>query len=81
MLMLSSPISTTVRYSSPQHIEQHRKEVGLEVSVESLAYVFTSLQQNVGQNLNMQIANKSFENIAEFRYLGTTPTNKNGVRD
>jgi hypothetical protein len=43
--------------------------------------MFTSLQQNVGQNLNMQIANKSLENIAEFRYLGTTPTNKNGVHD
>jgi len=45
----SSPISTTVWYSSPQHIEQHRKEVGLEVTVESLACMFTSLQQNGGK--------------------------------
>jgi hypothetical protein len=43
--------------------------------------MFTSLQQNEGQNLNMQIANKYFENIAEFRYLGTTPTDKKGVHD
>jgi hypothetical protein len=31
-----------------------------------------SCQQNVGQNLDIQIANMSFENVSQFKYLGTT---------
>jgi hypothetical protein len=40
-----------------------------------------SVHQNVGQNLNIQYANKSFANVAELRYLGTTPIYKNCVHD
>jgi hypothetical protein len=36
-----------------------------------------SRHQNVGQNHDMQIANRGFENVAQFRYLGTTITNQN----
>jgi hypothetical protein len=35
-----------------------------------------SRHQNAGQNLDMKIANRSFENVAQFKYLGTSVTDQ-----
>jgi hypothetical protein len=35
-----------------------------------------SLHQNAGQNHDIKIANRSFENMAQFKYLGTTVKKK-----
>jgi hypothetical protein len=40
-----------------------------------------SRDQNAGQNHNIKIHNKSFERVEQFRYLGTTPTNRNSIQE
>jgi hypothetical protein len=40
-----------------------------------------SRHQNVGQNRNIKIANRSFENVTQFKYLATTVTSLNLIQE
>jgi hypothetical protein len=40
-----------------------------------------SRQQNVGQYQDIKIANRLFENVSQFKYLGTTVTNQNLIQE
>jgi hypothetical protein len=40
-----------------------------------------SRHQNAGQNHDIKIANRSFENLAQFKYLGMTVTNQNFIQE
>jgi hypothetical protein len=51
------------------------KEVDLEVNVEKTNYMVLSSHRNSGRHHDIKRANRSFENVAQFRYLGTTVTN------
>jgi hypothetical protein len=39
-----------------------------------------SHQQNTGQN-DIKIANRSFENVAQFKYFGAIVTNQNLIKE
>jgi hypothetical protein len=44
-------------------------EVGLEINVERTKYMLLSRHQNAGQNLDIEIGNRSFENVSQFQYF------------
>jgi hypothetical protein len=52
------------------------KEVGLGVNAEKTKYMLLSRHQNAGQHHNINIGDRSFENVAQFKYLGRTVTNQ-----
>jgi hypothetical protein len=45
------------------------KEIGLEVNAEKTKYMVMSRDQNGRQNGYIQIGNKSFETVEQFKYL------------
>jgi hypothetical protein len=56
------------------------KEVGLEVNIEKIKYLLVSRDQNAGQNREIKIGNRLFENVSQFKYLGTTVTSENLIQ-
>jgi hypothetical protein len=42
--------------------------------------MLVSRDQNARQNREIKIGNRSFENVSQFKYLGTTVTNKNLIQ-
>jgi hypothetical protein len=57
------------------------KEVGLERKIEKSKHMLPSRHQIASQTLDVEIANMSFENVPQFKYLGTTATNQNLIQE
>jgi hypothetical protein len=57
------------------------KEVSLEINVWKTKYVLLSHHQNAGENRDMKTANRYFENLVQFRYLGMTRTKQNLIQE
>jgi hypothetical protein len=55
------------------------KEIGLEVNSEKTKYMFMSRHQTAGQSNDIRVANKSFEKVAKFKYLGSTLMDQNCI--
>jgi hypothetical protein len=71
--LLGDNIDTIKKNTAP--IIDAGKEVGLEVNM------LLSCHWNAGQNHEIKIANRCFENVAQFRYLGTTITRQNLIQE
>jgi hypothetical protein len=69
-------ITDTIKKNTETVIDAS-KEVGLDVNAEKTKYTLLSFHQNAVQNHDMKIANRSFENVAQFKYLETTVINLN----
>jgi hypothetical protein len=57
------------------------KVVGLEVNPEKTKHMLRSCSQKIGQKHSIKIANRSIEDVAKFKYLGTTPTDQNCMHE
>jgi hypothetical protein len=69
-----------IKESSETLLEASR-DIGLQINAEKTKYMIMSRHPNSGQNQNIRTAKGSFENVATFRYLGTTLTNQNDIHD
>jgi hypothetical protein len=56
-------------------------EVGLEVNAQRTEYVLLSCHQNAGQNHDIKLANRTTENLAQLKYLGTTVLYQNLIQE
>jgi hypothetical protein len=57
------------------------KEVGLEVNQEKTKYMLMSCSQKITQKHSMKIANRSFEDVVKFKYLGKTLSDQNCMHE
>jgi hypothetical protein len=57
------------------------KEVGPEVNPEETKYMLMSRSQKIGQKHSIKTASRFFEDVAKFKYLGTTLTDQNCMHE
>jgi hypothetical protein len=76
----SIPLPHNTIKKNTESLVDASKEVGLEINVEKTKYMLLSHHQNVGQILDIKIANRLFENVSQLKYLGTTVTNQNLIQ-
>jgi hypothetical protein len=55
-------------------------EDGLEIKVKKTKYMLLTCHHNEGQNQDIKLANRLFENVSQFKYLGTKVTNQNMIQ-
>jgi hypothetical protein len=75
--LLGDNIDTRTTKKNIETLLDATKHVGLEIKVEKTKYMLPSRHQNLGPNRVTKTAMRSFENLSQFKYLGTTVTNQN----
>jgi hypothetical protein len=56
------------------------EEVGVETYADATKYMQWSRHQNAGRNRDINIANRSYENVPQIKYLGTAVTDQNLIK-
>jgi hypothetical protein len=74
LTVLYSSLIRTIKENT-EALLQAGREVGLEVNTQKIKHIVISSHQNVAQNQNLLIADKTFEDVAKFNCLGTSLTN------
>jgi hypothetical protein len=77
--LLDDSINTTKE--NTETLFEASRDIGLEINAEKTKYMIMSRHPDPEQNQNIRTANESFENVAKFKYLGTTLTNQNDIHD
>jgi hypothetical protein len=70
--------NTNITMKNIEALLDASKEDGLEVNAEkSKLSICSCHQQSAGQNHNIKVTNKSFENVEKYKYLEKMITNQN----
>jgi hypothetical protein len=56
-------------------------EIGLEINADKTKYKVMPRDHDVGRSHSIQNDNSSFENVEEFKCLGTTLTSQNSLQE
>ena len=78
--------NANLRLTKLHHINIKRKKpsglfVTRFVNADKTKYMIMSGDQNAGRSHSMKIDNSSIERVEEFKFLGTTLTNKNSIQE
>jgi hypothetical protein len=71
---LGGSVDTIKKNTEPSVVAS--KETGLEVNGDTTKYMVMFGDQNAGRSHSIKTDNISFGRVEQFRYLGTTITNK-----
>jgi hypothetical protein len=58
------------------HLETEARKIGLLVNEKKTKYMFVSAVGNTRELQNLQIGNKEFEGVSEFKHLGNNREQK-----
>jgi hypothetical protein len=82
-ILANIPLSRLIPYADERSTEallDAGKDVGLEVNSEKIKYMLMP-RKKTGPKRGINIANKSFERVSKFKYLGTTLTDKSSMHE
>jgi hypothetical protein len=70
-----------VYFITPEALLVTSEEAGLEVNPEKTKYMLMSCCKKAGHRHSIKIANRSFEGVEKFKYLGTALTDQNCINE